>query len=136
MQSPLPESYAASSTGTWAFIHSLGSIWSIAIPAAIFNSRFNELLPKIEDDAAHTVLANGQAYAHASSALVSQFTGDVRDQVIQVYALSLRRTWQVSVMFAGISFLVVLLEKEITMRTELVTEFGIKERISKETPAP
>lgn len=139
VQSPLPESYAASSTGTWAFIRSLGSIWSVAIPAAVFNSRFSELLPTIKDETARTALANGQAYAHASSTLLNQFTGEVRDQVIQVYTLSLQRTWQVGIVFAGVSFLVVLLEKEITMRTELVTEFGMEEHISKnkaEGPAP
>lgn len=62
--------------------------------------------------------------AHASSALVGQFTGDVRDQVIQVYALSLRRTGQVGVVFAIILFLIVFLENLDTCRYQSMIPYS------------
>ena len=41
VQAPLKDSDTTVSTATFAFIHSFGSIWGLAIPAAIFNNRFS-----------------------------------------------------------------------------------------------
>ncbi|RYC65150.1 hypothetical protein CHU98_g1018 [Xylaria longipes] len=131
VQAPLKDSDAAVSTATFAFIRSFGSIWGLAIPAAIFNNRFSQLLHTIEDESARAMLSDGKAYSLASAAFSNQFTGATRDQVIAVYTASLQRTWQIAVVFAGVAFLVALLEKEIPLRQELDTEFGIEKEEEK-----
>ena len=55
------------------------------------------------------------------------FSEAVRDQVRQVYSLSVRRVWHIAIVLSGVSFLLVLLEKEVELRRELDTEFGLRE---------
>ena len=74
------------------------------------------------------MLSDGKAYQFASAAFSNQFTGATCDQVIAVYTASLQRTWQIAVVFAGVSFLVALLEKEVPLRQELDTEFGMENK--------
>ncbi|KAI1076750.1 major facilitator superfamily domain-containing protein [Whalleya microplaca] len=133
VQAKLSDKDTASSTAAWAFIRSLGTIWGISIPAAIFNDRFEQLRYLIEDEQTRNMLGGGQAYAQAASSFTNTLTGITRDQVIQVYSMSLQRVWQLSIIFAGISFLVVFLEREVVMRKELETDFGL-EKEKKQTP--
>jgi len=129
VQVGLKESDTALSTGTWAFLRSVGVIWGVTIPVAIFNNRFDELLWRIEDETVRELLGNGKAYAHATSKVINSFTSVVtRDQVIQVYSLAVQRVWQISVVFGGVSVLLALVEREISMRKELETDFGIEEK--------
>lgn len=128
VQADLPESEAASSTGTWAYIRSLGIIWGVSIPAAIFNNRFSELSGRISDSTVRNLLSNGQAYERASKELINSFQPAVRREVIGVYVDSLKRVWQIVIVFAGISFLAVFAEKEIKLRTSLETEHGLIEK--------
>lgn len=37
------EADQAATTAAWSFVRSFGSIWGVAIPAAIFNNRFKVL---------------------------------------------------------------------------------------------
>ncbi|AEO69868.1 uncharacterized protein THITE_2120623 [Thermothielavioides terrestris NRRL 8126] len=129
VQARLRESDTALSTGTWAFIRSIGVIWGVTIPVAVFNNRFDELLPSlVRDEAARRLLGNGQAYAHATADVVNSFAGETRDQVVEVYALSLQRVWQIAVVFGGVSFLLSALEREVALRKHLQTDFGIEEK--------
>lgn len=125
VQVQLDDKDTALSTSTWAFIRSYGTIWGVSIPGAIFNDRFGQLLNTIEDEGVRTSLANGHAYDQASSSIVEGLSGAVRDQVIGAYYLSLQRVWQIGIVFAGASFLAVFLEKELTMREDLKTDFGL-----------
>lgn len=127
VQAMLKESDTALSTGTWAFIRSLGVIWGVTIPAAVFNNRFNQLLHTIEDDDARIQLGGGQAYAHATAALVDSFGGKVTNQVRDVYSRSIQRVWHIAVVVAGLSFLLALVEREVILRKELKTDFGLEE---------
>ncbi|KAH9883541.1 major facilitator superfamily domain-containing protein [Xylariomycetidae sp. FL2044] len=124
VQVQLSDADSASSTSTWSFIRSFGAIWGAAIPAAVFNDRFGQLLYLIDDPQLRRSLADGQAYAKVS---VSDTLNDtIRDQVVHVYSLSLQRVWQIGIIFAGVSFLVVFLEKELVMRGDLETDFGLR----------
>ncbi|MBE3042955.1 MFS transporter, partial [Candidatus Bathyarchaeota archaeon] len=131
VQAMLKESDTALSTGTWAFIRSLGVIWGVTIPAAVFNNRFDQLLYTIDDDAVRAQLGNGQAYAHATAALIDSFGGEVVGQVREVYSQSLQRVWHVGTAVAGLSFLLCLVEKQVVLRKELETDFGLKEEEKK-----
>jgi hypothetical protein len=120
-QAPLVESDQAAATATWAFIRSLGSIWGVAIPSAIFSSRTNALAYRVSDPGARAALASGQAYEHATSSFVGAFTDDLQRQIIDVYADSLQTVWQVAIAFSGMASLLVFLEKEVPLRKELDT---------------
>ncbi|PGH08920.1 hypothetical protein GX51_00977 [Blastomyces parvus] len=126
---PLSESDTALATATWSFIRSFGMVWGTAIPAAIFNTRSDELAPKLIHDAAlRAELSAGQAYEHATSAFLDTLSQVSRVEVTEVFGQSLRRTWLVSLAFAGVGFLAVNLLKEVPMRNELETDFGIAEK--------
>lgn len=132
VMAPLEESDTALVTATWSFVRSFGMTWGIAIPAAIFNNRFDDLAPTIiTDPAVRRQLINGQAYAHATADFLKSLSPSTREQVISVFNESLRRAWQVGIGFAALGLLLVFLEKEIPLRQELETEFGMENDQSK-----
>lgn len=126
VQAKLTEADTALSTGTWAFIRSVGTIWGVSIPAAIFNNHVDQLLPTIDDEGARLALSAGKAYSHASDAFIDSFPVEVRAQVLNVYTLSLQRVWLISIAFAGSALLAVFLEREVTLRTKLETQYGLE----------
>ncbi|KAL1636644.1 hypothetical protein SLS58_009698 [Diplodia intermedia] len=128
VQAELPDADTAASTAAWAFVRSLGTIWGVSIPAAVFNNRFRELLGHVDDPVARAALGEGGAYEHASKAFIESFPAETRAQVVGVYADSLRRMWQIGVVFAGLSFLAVFFERPVKLRKELDTEFGLEKR--------
>ncbi|RYP48169.1 hypothetical protein DL768_005901 [Monosporascus sp. mg162] len=126
---PLSESDTALATATWSFGRSFGMTWGTAIPAAIFNTRSDELAPKLIRDATlRAEISGGQAYEHATSAFLGTLSPASLVEVTQVFAQSLRRTWLVSLAFAAIGFLFVNLGKEVPMRSELETNYGMEEK--------
>lgn len=127
VQVDLPESDQGAATATWAFVRSYGAIWGISIPAAIFNTQFGRLAHRISDPGVRAHFAQGAAYSTVSKEYISSLSPQVESEVIGVYSDSLRLVWQVAIAFAGVSFLLVFLEKEIKLRDELETEYGIKE---------
>lgn len=132
LMAPLSEGDTALATTAWAFLRSFGVIWGTAIPAAIFNNRFDELAPTgITDPVIRTQLVNGQAYGHATAAFLDTLSAPTREQVVVVMNESLRRIWQVGIGFAALGFLLVFLEKEIPLRQELETEFGMEKKEDK-----
>lgn len=127
VQAALPESEVATSTGTWSFVRSLGTIWGVSIPAAIFNNRFDELSTRF-DPALRSFFTRGQAYEHATAGFIRSFDPETKAMVVEAYVEALRRVWQIGIVFAGITFLSVFLEKEIHLRTELDSEFGLEKK--------
>lgn len=129
-QAELPEADAATATGTWAVIRSFGTIWGITISAVVFNNRFARFATRISDTAIRELLSEGQAYEHATGSFVNSFRDQpvLRSQIVSVYSDSLKVVWQVAIGIAGLGFLLVFLEKEVMLRTELETEFGLKKR--------
>ncbi|KAK6822449.1 hypothetical protein PG987_013994 [Apiospora arundinis] len=136
VQAELTEADTALSTGTWAFIRSLGVIWAVTIPAVVFNNRFGQLLHTISDPAARAMLDNGNAYAHGTAALVASFGGETTEQVRAVYSQSIQRVWQIGIVFSGFSFVLALFEKEIKLRQDLKTDFGLQDEKKESQAAP
>ncbi|KAL8840018.1 MAG: hypothetical protein Q9170_001502 [Blastenia crenularia] len=132
IQAGLTENEAASSTATWAFIRSLGMVWGVAIPAAVFNNRAEQLRYRISDPTARAQLANGQAYEHATAAFVRPLDDGVKQQVIGLFVEALKRSWLIGVIFAGVSVLAVGFEERTKLRKELETDFGLQEKEGKE----
>lgn len=118
IQAALPDDLNALSTGTFAFMRSVGTIWGVSIPAAIFNNRFDQLLPELSDPTAVAALERGGAYEHASSTFVDSFPSAVRDVIISIYERSLTRVWQIGIVFAGVGFLAIFMERDLELGKE------------------
>ena len=131
-QADLPQALVAPITSTWGFMRSYGSVWGVSIPAAIFNARFESLRDRISDPVIRDQLAGGSGYAHASNKYIKPLVSPTREQVISVYSDSLKLTWQIGLAFSALCFFVVFLEKEVTMRKTVQSDFGLKERKKKE----
>lgn len=130
IQAPLTEADQAVSTATWAFVRSFGAIWGVAIPAAVFNSRVDELVARIDDARVRSLLSKGGAYAMASiggSVESQDWSTELRDQVRDIYVDSLKRCWQVGIGFSLLIFVIGFVVKEIRLRTELETDFGMED---------
>lgn len=133
VQAHFEEKDQAATTAAWSFMRAFGSIWGVAIPAAIFNNRFSELYGAITDPQARAFFeGGGVAYERAQAEIIRSFPSPIREQIIDVYSGSLQRVWQISIIFSGLSFLLVFVEKQIKLRTNLETEFGMEEKPKKD----
>ncbi|KAI0972724.1 MFS general substrate transporter [Xylaria arbuscula] len=129
IQVALPESLNAKSTGTFAFVRSVGTIWGVSIPAAIFNNRFDQLLGEVSDPTAVAALVHGGAYESASKMFVDSFPPQVRDVIISIYERSLMQVFQIGIVFAGLGFLVIFLERDLELPKDKETEdVGLEDR--------
>ncbi|KAH6656048.1 major facilitator superfamily domain-containing protein [Truncatella angustata] len=126
-QAALSEKYTASSTAVWSLVRSFGTVWGVSVPAAVFNRRADTLAYRVTDPAIRAMIANGQAFSHASSELPNTFSNTTRDQVVEVYNESLHTVWIVAVIITGVSIFVVFAEKEIELRDNLDTDYGFQD---------
>ncbi|KAB5522047.1 major facilitator superfamily domain-containing protein [Coniochaeta sp. 2T2.1] len=135
-QAQVAEADQAATTAAWSFVRSFGSIWGVAIPAAVFNNRFKQLAGGMITDPSVRGMFSGAgntAYERASAEFVWGLEEPSRGQVRAVYAGALKLVWQVSIAFAGAAWVLVWLEKETVLRTELETEYGLEEKTREET---
>ncbi|KAH7119701.1 major facilitator superfamily domain-containing protein [Dendryphion nanum] len=130
VQVELPDRANAAAGGAWAFLRGVGSLLGVAIPSAVFNMHFTKLLPTITSlDARHS-LENGKAYEHATSVFIDNFDDSVKAQIVKAFTQSLRSVWIVFLALAGIGFLLTFLERQIKMRKELDTSYGLKLQVT------
>ena len=127
LQAPVAESDQAAVTSAWAFIRTVGGVWGVAIPAAIFNNRVDQLAHLISDPKARHLMKGGGAYQYASATFVRSFAEPVQTEIRYVYSEALKLVFLVAVAFGGIACLLFLLEKDVKLRTELETEYGLSE---------
>jgi hypothetical protein len=75
----------AAATASWKCMRTIGSVWDVAIQAAIFNNHDNTMIGEgaIASSAAKELLKGGGAYQFASAAFVRQFPPTV--QIPSVY---------------------------------------------------
>ncbi|CAG8885677.1 unnamed protein product [Penicillium egyptiacum] len=132
VQAPLTEEDTARCTATWSFMRTFGFIWGAAIATAVFNNRFDILVPRIADTALGSQLTNGRAYEYATKIFIDSIADPVTvAEVRSVYVDSLNVVWYVSLAFAGLGFLLVLLEKEVPLRKEVGTKFSMEKKEKK-----
>jgi hypothetical protein len=125
---PLPESDVAAALGTFAFLRVFGWVWGISTPSIVFNGQFNKNLSQIDNEALRATLANGASYGYASQGFLLSLTGTEREQTVKVYAPAMKTVWQVAASFSTVAFFMVFLEKDVVLRTELNTAFGIEQK--------
>ena len=133
IQAALPESDVATATSTFAFVRSFGFIWGITIPSIIFRARFDTLRPMITNEDVRSVLSSGSAYGYASGTYIGSLPEDVRAEVLGVYTMALKAVWEAAIAFALISFVAVFFAKDIELRKELKTDFGLEDQKKMET---
>ncbi|OAL44767.1 MFS general substrate transporter [Pyrenochaeta sp. DS3sAY3a] len=126
VQVKLAESTTAASAGSWAFLRGTGSLFGVAIPGAIFNVRFAQLLPGISSPSARAQLENGQAYQRGSAIFIQQFSTTVKLEIISAFTAALKSVWIIFAVLAGLGFLLTWFEKEYKMSKELNTAYGLQ----------
>lgn len=130
VQAPLEEVDQAISTAAWGFVRSYGYVWGVAIPAAIFNARVNELAgAEILDQTVLESLVNGGAYELVSiggGTAAQGWSPELRAQITGIYVQALKRCWQVAMGFALLGFLISFVVKDVPLREVLETEYGLE----------
>jgi hypothetical protein len=130
MQAPLDESLVATATGMWTFSRSFGGVWGVTIPSAVFNNECARRASSLPDPVIAEMLGGGQAYQYATASFVDSIADEgLRDQVINIFGDALRTVWLVGIGFAALAFLLIFLEREVKLRTELETEFGLEGKV-------
>jgi hypothetical protein len=122
VQAALPQSDAAVASATWGYLSTFESVWDIAVPANIFNSRFVYYAQGISDIDIRNSLGGGNAYAHVSSSYLRSLPDPVRQEVIGAYLATLKNVWEVCLGFCAFSLLLTFAEKEIKMGTTLTSD--------------
>lgn len=120
----LTDSQNGAAAGAWAFLRGTGSLFGVAVPSAFFNWRFTQLLPHIHNKTIRHKFAYGQAYQQAGHITEIEDV-EVRDFVISAFTSALKVVWAIFIAFSGGAFLLTFLEREVKMRKELDTEFGL-----------
>ncbi|KAK1749741.1 general substrate transporter [Echria macrotheca] len=127
MQAQLDESLVALSTGVWTFVRAFATVWGVTIPAAIFDNHVGLMAGNLDDPALVASLSDGNAYQFATQTFLDSIQDPVsRAAVIEVFNQSIRVVWYAGIGFAGLGWLLVWLEKEVTLRSKLNTEFGLE----------
>ncbi|PKS05468.1 hypothetical protein jhhlp_008845 [Lomentospora prolificans] len=135
---PLTDKDTALATGTWAFMRSFGVTWGVAIAGVVFGNRAEQLASSgvITNATIAADFKRGGAYRDATADFLNSLSEETREQVIAVQTSSLQRSWQVAIVFAAVGFLVAALLKEVPLREELDTEFGMADKVKEKVPAP
>ncbi|KAI1126743.1 major facilitator superfamily protein [Nemania abortiva] len=129
VMAPLADSDTAVATATWSFLRSFGLTWGAALPAAIFNNRFDQIAATtITNDALKQQVTGGRAYEHATSMFLNTLDPQSRQEFIVTVVGALKQNWQVAIAFSGLGFILVSLERSIKLRDQLDTEFGMDEK--------
>ncbi|RWA09503.1 hypothetical protein EKO27_g5594 [Xylaria grammica] len=125
----LSDSDTAVATATWSFLRSFGLTWGAALPAAVFNNRFDQIAAtSITNEAFKQQVTGGKAYEHATSEFLQTLDPVSRQEFIVTVVGALKENWQVAIAFSGLGFLLVNLEKSIKLREQLDTEYGMAEK--------
>ncbi|GAW14666.1 hypothetical protein ANO14919_040690 [Xylariales sp. No.14919] len=130
IQSALGDSDIATTTAMYAFFRSFGGIWGVTIPSVIFNSRIDNLLHQVSSEEVQQELANGKAYGFASMGGVQRLPLDLQNEVLGLYAGSLKTVWQVGIAFALAGFLTAFITKQYDMSRKNDSNFGLEENES------
>ncbi|KAI0964756.1 major facilitator superfamily domain-containing protein [Xylaria arbuscula] len=128
---PLTDKDTALATGTWSFMRSFGITWGIAIAGTVFSSRAAQLAGSGAISSNSTVAAEfmtGGAYQDATAQFLNSLSAELRAQVVAVQNGALKRSWQVGIAFGALGFITALILKEVPLRRELDSDFGMTEK--------
>lgn len=128
-QAGVEEADSAAAAASWSFVRSFGNIWGVAIPGAILNIYSSQYAADIiTDPTAKLSLQNGDAYSSATREFILSFPEPAREQIIEVFTRSLSKVFLVGIAFPALAFILSFMEREVKLRTELETEFGLEDK--------
>ena len=130
------ETDQAAATSAWAFSRVFGLVWGIAVAGAVFNTYTKEYAHMVDDPALRELLSDGSAYSSATRDFLLQIPEPTRGQVQEVFLLALRKVFIISVAFGGFGALTTIFEKDIPLRVELDTQYGLEEREKESKAVP
>jgi len=131
---PLTDQDTAVATSVWAFFRVFGVMWGVSVGGAVYTNRSAQLAAAGAISSNSTVAAQfiaGGAYASAESSFLNSLSAQTRGEVISVQSNALRWSWQVAIGFGGLGLLAAALMKEIPLRKENNTEFGMIDKEEK-----
>lgn len=133
---PLEEKDTALATGTWAFMRSFGLVWGVAVAGTVYTNRAAQLASSGAIDSNAAVAADfaaGGAYGYAEVQFLDALSAETRAQVVAVQSIALQRSWQVALGFSAVGFVAAALLKQVPLRKELETKFGMVDKEDKST---
>lgn len=130
---PLTDKDTALATATWGFMRSFGVMWGVAIAGTIYTNRAAQLAGSgaISDAAVTAEFTAGGAYGAAEAHFLDSLSAQTRAQVISVQSTALQRSWQVAIAFGGVGFIAAAIMKQVPLRKQNDTEFGMVEKKDK-----
>ncbi|WQF87948.1 Putative sugar transporter, major facilitator superfamily, MFS transporter superfamily [Colletotrichum destructivum] len=128
-QGAVGESDQAVATSTFTFVQSLANIWSVTMPASIFNNRFGALAGRISDEQVRAQLGGGRAYGFATRAFLEGLQETARVEVVEVFGDAVSGVWYVAAGIAGVAALLACAEGEVVLREKLETDFALEEKV-------
>ncbi|TIC91221.1 Efflux pump FUS6 [Colletotrichum higginsianum] len=131
-QGAVGESDQAVATSTFTFVQSLANIWSVTMPASIFNNRFGALAGRISDEQVRAQLGGGRAYGFATRAFLEGLQEKARVEVVDVFGEAVSGVWYVAAGIAGVAALLACAEGEVVLREKLETDFALEEKVGGE----
>jgi len=123
-------------TSAWAFFRAFGVMWGVAVGGAVYTNRSAQLAAAGAISSNATVAADftaGGAYASAQPHFLNSLSAQTRAEVIAVQNSALQRSWQVAIGFGALGLIAAALMKEMPLRKENKTEFGMVEKEDKPT---
>ncbi|KAI1363925.1 major facilitator superfamily domain-containing protein [Xylaria arbuscula] len=123
----LPDSDVASANAAFSFVRTFGFTWGVTLASIIFNAVFNRNLSQIELPSLRDELRNGGAYAFASQVekVKPLIDAESWNQILRVYIASLRSVWWFGLGTSILALLLVVVEEDLVLSTELETDYGL-----------
>lgn len=122
---PLREADVAVATATYSFVRSFGLVWGVTMASIVFNGLVNKNLASVGDPTIRAIMDDGAAYSYASGGLIPSLPSDTRKEVINLYVQALRAVWLVVAAISCLGFCCVFIEKQVELRKNHTTEFGL-----------
>ena len=121
----------AAATGSWAFLRGLGSLLGVAIPGAAFNIRVTQILNDERSSIPTHIgkeLASGHAYEHASAGYLAGLNSSERKRAVWIFSNGFMAIWGICLVLALVGILVTLMERQVKLRRDLDSDFGLKQK--------
>lgn len=127
-QGAAPEKDQAAATASWTWVRAVSYVWGVSIASVIFNAYMAHAAVNVQDLAVQAMLSDGNAYAFATKSFVDQYQDPVRTEIQVAFATAFQKVMQVAIGFTSLGFLLTLAEKDIKLRTQIETEYGLEDR--------
>lgn len=124
----LEDSDNAVATGNWAFLRNVGAVVGCVLPALYLNTETLQMTSKILDQNVREELLRDSLWNKASAEFLGELPDDVRPIVRNMFSIGLKWTFVTFTVASGVSALVTLLMKEMSMREHNDTAFGLQEQ--------